>query len=49
LGISFVDIPGKMDAIALYLFVMGAILLRWGAVIFISFLGNNPARLEKLQ
>jgi hypothetical protein len=42
LVIPFVRLPEKMDNIALYLLIMGAILLPWGAVIFASFLQKNP-------
>jgi hypothetical protein len=49
LVIPFVDLPDKMDRIALYLFVMGAIFLPWGAVLFTRFLQNNPVRVEELQ
>lgn len=47
--IPFVNLPGKMDNIALYLFVMGAILLPWGAIIFVNFLRNNPVQVEEAQ
>jgi ABC-type multidrug transport system permease subunit len=45
----FVNLAGKMDNIALYLFVMGAILAPWGAVIFVNFLRNNPVQAEEFK
>lgn len=42
LVIPFVRLPEKMDNIALYLLIMGGVLLPWGAVIFANFLRKNP-------
>ena len=49
LVIPFVDLPRKLDNIALYFMVMGPILLLWGTVIFANFLRTYPVRTEEAQ
>ena len=47
--VPFVELPGKMDNIALYLLVVGAVFLVWGAAIFLNFLRTYPVRTEEAQ
>jgi hypothetical protein len=47
--IPFIDLPRKMDNIALYLLVIGPIFLIWGAVIFVHFLRTYPIRAEEAE
>ena len=49
LTIPFVELPRKLDSIALYLMVVGPIFLLWGAVIFINFLRAYPVRTSEAQ
>ena len=45
--VPFVDLPRKMDTIALYLFVAGSVFFVWGAAIFLHFLRTYPIRSEE--
>ncbi len=47
--VPFVDLPGKMDNVVLYLFVVGPVFLVWGAVVFIHFMRTYPIRTEGTQ
>jgi glucose uptake protein GlcU len=47
--VPFVDLPGKMDNIALYLLAVGLVFLVWGAAIFLHFLRTYPIRAEEPQ
>lgn len=49
LAVPFVDLPLKMDNIALYLMVIGPIFFLWGAVVFVNFLRTHPVRAEETQ
>jgi hypothetical protein len=47
LAIPLIDLPGKLDSIALYLMSTGPIFLIWGMVIFANFLQTYPVRAEE--
>lgn len=49
LAVPFVDLPRKMDNIALYLMVIGPVFFLWGAVVFVNFLRTYPIRAEESQ
>ena len=49
LSVPLVDLPSRMDNIALYLLVVGAILFVWGMAVFIKFLYNYPVRPDDAQ
>jgi len=48
-AVPFVDLPGKLDNVALYLFVTGPVFLVWGAAIFVRFMRTYPIRAEETQ
>ena len=48
-AVPFVDLPNKMDNIALYLLVTSPIFLVWGAVIFLHFVRTFPIRAEEAE
>lgn len=47
LAVPFVDLPGKLDNVALYLLVVSPVFLVWGAAIFLHFLRTYPIRSEE--
>ena len=49
LAVPFVDLPRKMDNIALYLMIIGPIFFLWGAVVFLNFLRTYPIRAEEAE
>lgn len=42
--VPFVDLPRKMDNIALFMVVAGSVFLVWGAIVFVTFLRTYPIR-----
>lgn len=48
-AVPFVDLPNKMDNIALYLLVVSPVFLVWGAAIFLHFVRTYPIRTEEAQ
>jgi len=49
IAVPFVDLPNKMDNIALYLLVTSPVFLVWGAAIFLHFVRTYPIRSEEAQ
>lgn len=48
-AVPFVDLPNKMDSIALYLLVTSPVFFVWGAAIFLHFVRTYPIRAEEAE
>ncbi len=46
-AVPFVDLPRKLDNIALYMLVIGPVFFVWGVAVFVHFLRTYPIRAEE--